>query len=564
MKLLNYFHTVKYLKFSQLYYRILKRFIHPNVHNFEGEIATAHRDGYVFYPLYNQKFFADNIVNFLNQEGKVGAASKWNDETKAKLWLYNLHYFDDLSAFGAHSRKDIQIEFISKWINENPAPLGNGWEPYPTSLRIVNWVKSFLSDLNPDSSMLNSLAQQADFLSQDLERHLLGNHLFVNAKALIFAGLYLEEDKAQAWLRTGLNIYTKELKEQVLSDGGNYELTPMYHVIMLVDLLDLINLWSAYPEKIDAEIVETTKHKIKKMIDWLTCMSHNDSEISFFNDTTFEIAPKSSVVMEYAEKLGFDISGQDKKNQISSLAVHNLEESGYVSVKSDSYSLIADLALVGPSYQPGHAHADTLSFELALYGQRVFVNSGISEYGLSKERLRQRKTAAHNTVSINGLDSSQVWSGFRVAKRACIVDKVVEAVKNNSIRFSATHDGFKQQGVNCIHRREWLACEDAITVIDELVGGYDIAKGYLHLHPNIVINEVSDNKIILVSGHLTIYLDIIGAKISVEDTMWHPAFGISLKNQRLCFSFLQSTMTINIKWSNELFQILLLTIRTNY
>ena len=451
MKLLNYFHTVKYLKFSQLYYRILKRFIHPKVHSLEGVIAT-HRDSYIFHPLCGQKIFSNNIVRFLNQDGKVDVSSDWNDETKAKLWLYNLHYFDDLSAFGAHSRKDIQIEFISKWINENPAPLGNGWEPYPTSLRIVNWVKSFLSGINPDRVMLNSLAQQADFLSQDLERHLLGNHLFVNAKALIFAGLYLEGDEAQAWLRAGLNIYSKELKEQVLSDGGNYELTPMYHVIMLVDLLDLINLWSAYPDKIDAEIIETTKHKVKKMIDWLTCMSHNDSEISFFNDSTFGIAPQTSVVLEYATKLGIYSPLADPVFS-EMLSLFNLQNSGYVSVKSDEYSLIADLAQVGASYQPGHAHADTLSYEFSLGNQRVFVNSGISEYGLSEERLRQRKTAAHNTVVVNDLDSSQVWSGFRVAKRANILNRMVNPAVDSSVRFSAAHNGFKKQGVNCIHHR---------------------------------------------------------------------------------------------------------------
>lgn len=549
MKLLNYFHTVKHLKFSQLYYRIIKRFIHPKAHDFEGVVAAPHSDVYVFHPLYNQKFFADNSVEFLNQKGIVDEASQWNDEAKTKLWLYNLHYFDDLSAFGSSSRKEIQTEFISKWINDNPVPIGNGWEPYPTSLRIVNWIKSFLSSINPDRVMLNSLAQQANFLSQDLERHLLGNHLFVNAKALIFAGLYLEVAEAQAWLKTGLNIYTKELEEQVLSDGGNYELTPMYHMIMLLDLLDLINIWSVYPEKINAEIVETTKYKVNIMIDWLVCMSHNDGEISFFNDSTFEIAPKNAVVMEYAQKLGFDISNQNKKNQTSSLVVRNLDESGYVSIKSDSYSLIADLALVGPSYQPGHAHADTLSFELALYGQRIFVNSGISEYGLSNERLRQRKTAAHNTVSVNGLDSSQVWSGFRVAKRASVIDKSIKSMSNNFVNFSAAHNGFKQQGVSCIHRRNWNACEDTITVIDELVGDYDIAKGYFHLHPNILIDEISDNRIVLVSDVLTIYLDIVGAEVSVEDTTWHPAFGISLRNKTLCFLFLQNKMAINIKWS---------------
>ena len=40
--------------------------------------------------------------------------------------------------------------------------------------------------------------------------------------------------------------------------------------------------------------------------------------------------------------------------------------------------------------------------ELSLFGHRMLVNSGVSCYGDSRERLRQRATAAHNTVVIDG------------------------------------------------------------------------------------------------------------------------------------------------------------------
>ena len=41
---------------------------------------------------------------------------------------------------------------------------------------------------------------------------------------------------------------------------------------------------------------------------------------------------------------------------------------------------LLDVARVGPDYLPGHAHADTLSFELSLYDRRTIVNCGISQY----------------------------------------------------------------------------------------------------------------------------------------------------------------------------------------
>ena len=45
-------------------------------------------------------------------------------------------------------------------------------------------------------------------------------------------------------------------------------------------------------------------------------------------------------------------------------------------------------------------------------------DSGTSTYERDSERLRQRGTAAHNTVQLGGVDSSEVWSGFRVGRRA--------------------------------------------------------------------------------------------------------------------------------------------------
>ena len=110
------------------------------------------------------------------------------------------------------------------------------------------------------------------------------------------------------------------------------------------------------------------------------------------------------------------------------------------------------MSAVGPDYIPGHAHADTLSFELSLGRERVFVNSGISEYGLTESRLYQRKTRAHNTVEVDNKDSSQVWSGFRVANRARVVERYCELNINKSIFLRGSHDGYKSLFGGCTHR----------------------------------------------------------------------------------------------------------------
>ncbi len=90
-----------------------------------------------------------------------------------------------------------------------------GWDPYPTSLRIVNWVKWQLTGNALPDMCVQSLVVQSRWAYATYEWHLLGNHIFANAKALIFAGIFFSGEEADNWLRQGLKIVANELPEQV-------------------------------------------------------------------------------------------------------------------------------------------------------------------------------------------------------------------------------------------------------------------------------------------------------------------------------------------------------------
>ena len=80
------------------------------------------------------------ILSFLNEKGNLDEVG-WDGPSREKLWRYNQHYFDDLNAQDADERKSWHTDLIEKWIVENAPFVGTGWESYPTSLRIVNWIK---------------------------------------------------------------------------------------------------------------------------------------------------------------------------------------------------------------------------------------------------------------------------------------------------------------------------------------------------------------------------------------------------------------------------------------
>jgi uncharacterized heparinase superfamily protein len=439
------------LKPIQIYGRLWFRFYRPQPDLRAAPKMSLPTGNLETPPRRQSSITGPKVFRFLNSEARLEDIG-WNGPQKDKLWRYNQHYFDDLNAYDADLRKDLHKELLTNWILENPPGVGVGWEPYPSSLRIVNWIKWSLSSDKLSETLLHSLAVQLRWLSKRLEIHLLGNHLFANAKALFFGGLFFEGNEADRWLKKGLRILNREIEQQILPDGGNFERSTMYHALAFEDVLDLINIARTFSDKLSSEqkLNISFFHRFaKSMHHWLKNMCHPDGEISFFNDAAFDVAPSVAELDSYFQRLEIDSSKPSDKNFIF------LKDSGYVKVKNGSALAIMDVAKVGPDFLPCHGHADSLTFELSIGRKRVIVNSGTSCYGSSEERLRQRGTHAHNTVVINGKDSSEVWGGFRVAKRANPFDIKVEE-KKDGVRIHGAHDGYKKIfNSHVIHRRIW-------------------------------------------------------------------------------------------------------------
>ena len=188
-----------------------------------------------------QSLYGPMAFRLINEDYDVKTAG-WEPPHLSELFLYNLHYFDDLNSQNSSDRTKWHHDLIAHWILENPPAKGKGWDPYPTSLRLTNWIKWSLSGHCLSSEAKQSLFIQTRWLARRLEWHLLGNHLFVNAKALVFSGLFFAGPEAQKWLTKGIKILSKEIPEQILPDGGHFERSPMYHALALEDMLDLVNI----------------------------------------------------------------------------------------------------------------------------------------------------------------------------------------------------------------------------------------------------------------------------------------------------------------------------------
>jgi uncharacterized heparinase superfamily protein len=482
MKLSLLFHTVRYLKPIQIWGRLLHSL--PRLPLGKVECPAVNPDFKIIAEINKHSSTSDGkIFTFLSESAELSAHG-WNDAKLSMLWRYNLHYFDFLNQQNPLD-KNIAKSLIHQWIKENPLGSKCGWDPYPTSLRIINWVKWLTKYQENDSIIVGSLWTQLLWLSQRPEYHLLGNHLFINAKAMIIGSQFFTGQHAEQMYKKGVAIVEQELDEQFLPDGAQFELSPMYHALAMEDLLEVYNVLNPAGY---TSLKEQIKVKIQKGLQWLSAMTYNNGEYTHFNDTAQGIAPSLDQLKNLAGASNISVD-------LNLHALNYFKDAGYVVYAANVMKLIADVAKVGPDYLPGHAHADTLSFELAFGLNRVVVNHGVTCYGTSEQRQFERGTSAHSTVTINNENSSKVWSGFRVARRAYPFNvSVVD--ENGNVKIDASHNGYHRLKGSPTHTRSWLINEDAVTVIDQIQGEYQSAVVKYLLHPEVKVVEQQDKLVI--------------------------------------------------------------------
>lgn len=487
--LLLYINTLRYLKPVQIRYRIYY-FLLKKIRN----ILNLKYPAFKKYSIRTGISFSNQIENptsflgrktfvFLNKEVKFDGRIDWNYSGYGKLWTYNLNYFEFLHQKAIDTKDAL---FLINDFIDNFNEVKDGLEPYPTSLRIINWIKFLASNNIQDTRINENLYAQVHILSQNLEYHLLGNHLLENAFALTFAGIYFDDDKLFSRAK---KLLISQLTEQILEDGAHFELSPMYHQLMLYRLLDTINIFKQAPH-IDNELYLILNKKASAMLGWLEKITFSNGDIPHFNDSTAGIAPTTDQLVQYSEKLGTTT----QKIKLSS--------NGYRKYSFGDYEMVVDTGKIGPDYIPGHAHCDIMSFVLYSKGKPLIVDTGISVYGgNSKLRYRERSTSAHNTVMVMNYEQAEIWGDFRVARRS--YPRILKE-KDDLLEVEYKHFSGKY-----IHKRIFIFHPDSIEIKDEVTSP-EISKSFLHFHDSVDIAfydnkiKVNDNEIFIENGKLKI------------------------------------------------------------
>ena len=456
MDLSKLMRTVVHLRPTQVWYQLCNRL--RKLTYKRCCISAKERHHLVVYPIARNISLTQNgCFHFIQSEHEF---SGWNDATRGMLWAYNQNYFDWLNqpsmdyATGAY--------WIDKFIEEID---GNrvGLDPYPIALRCINWIKfisRYCTNVPEETRRRwdDSMYSQYCLLGKKLEYHLLGNHLLEDAFSLYIGALYFQDSRMY---KKAARLLLCELREQILPDGAHYEQSAMYHCILLDRLLDCLNMAS----KVDMAAREypMLQRYASMMLGHLDSIIYEDGTLPLMNDAAYDIAPSPADIFDYAHRLEIDWKSLP------------MRECGYRKLKNERMEALVDVGNITASYQPGHSHADTFNFELRIDGVPFIVDTGISTYDKTPRRQYERSTAAHNTVEVDGKDSSEVWGGFRVGRRAH-----VQVLEDREGSVTACHDGYGKNK----HTRTFRMEKQEFCIIDELASPCT-AVAYLHLAPGV-------------------------------------------------------------------------------
>ncbi|HOC68351.1 MAG TPA: alginate lyase family protein [Candidatus Hydrogenedentes bacterium] len=456
----------------------------------------------------------------------------WRDNRYPLLWRYKLQGFCFTRDFAINAAadnylgdRDRALNWISDWIQRNPVDSDAGWDAWPVSERLLNWSMLIAVFHLHEEEVRAAFLRQMRWLKKWIEYDLRANHLLKNACALAVSACLVNE---QVCLAHALKLLHEQINEQILPDGGHIERSPMYHAHVLWDCLLVYAVLEEKPTFLADALI--------KMCAFLNTITHPDGEIPLFGDSALKEAAPTQALVRLAMRLLPHPKSEPGNSSVRDRHGVALEPSGYYCMGDQTTGdfMIVKTAPPLPPWQPGHSHADMLSYELSLSGRRVIVDSGVHGYAESVLRGYCRSTRAHNTVQLDSLEQSDWWKVFRIGQRPK-ADTPRFEVRPDFISLEAAYEHFSgYRHCRCIHYspdRHYWEVEDTVKVGS---GSHEV-KSVIHLHPEIRVTG-TDREILLstdsVNFRITLCtegtLEFKDICSSGQDNWYCPEFGQSL------------------------------------
>ena len=418
-------------------------------------------------------------------------AAPWDMRPPSRSWFRAMHGFDWLTRFPpeghvlGHGRW-----LITSWLEAAGKHPPMAWDGEIVSKRIMSWLqmgKPLIDQADHDwrQHFLASLVAQARYLDAVHRQAPVGTAARVRmAMGLAIAGASLPG--CTALLERGLQDLSRELSEQILSDGGHVSRNPSVVLELLEDLTVVRDTMAG----ISKAMPETVFGAITRMGPMLRFFQHGDDRLGLFNGSYEEDAERITALTERHNPEGkpFGVAPASRYQRLAAGGTVLLVDTG------------------GPPKGAAslEAHASALAFEMSSGRHRIIVNCG-SGAGLGSDwEGALRATAAHSTLTVADTSSCRFLTGGlayrKLGPRIVSPDMRVLSRRNEEERgiwLATSQDGYAEP-FGLVHERRFFMAtegndirgEDRLLPSGSPEEGFEDVEGLefaarFHLHPDV-------------------------------------------------------------------------------
>ncbi|MBU0607981.1 MAG: heparinase II/III family protein [Armatimonadetes bacterium] len=366
---------------------------------------------------------ADNVLAreyaFVGKHAALAHDLDWNaDPLKDPEWPIELnrHYtWVQLSRayWYSHDEKyaaDLCYQ-IADWLADNPRPATPWtarftWRTLECGIRLSgSWPEVFFRVIDSPSftpellcGMLDAVWQQADYLRQF---HGGGNWLVCEKSGQLAAGILFPEFRdAEHWTSGAWEVLSRELRDQVLPDGAQIELTPHYHGATLSSFRAACDV----AVKNGVPLPPGYSDDMRRMYEYLMYVVKPNGNIPMFNDS--DRGNERGWMADGARRFGAQdmlfVASGGKDGTAPAGTSHAFPWAGQYVMRSGWSQDDLYLALDAGPYGYGHQHEDKLTIDLWAFGQDLIVDPGRYTYAGGKWRTYFVSTASHPTALVDG------------------------------------------------------------------------------------------------------------------------------------------------------------------
>ena len=384
------------------------------------------------------------------------------------------------------------LELLSDWIKKNPVGIGIHWTlAMEAALRSMSmcFLLELLSPFPVEDrawlqDVTTSLWQHLLFIEahNEFSHFARSNHYLSNIVGLLCLSIYLDGARMESRRENYCRLVEQEILHQTYDDGGHYEASTGYHVLVTQMFTSALLLMKAHGREPAPHFLS----RLQSMYRLLSALADDrgrlpqigdcdDGRVELLADDLERMLhpPDQRDSLAISSLLGigeclFSENYRGQREEAVWYGLHGCEQRPSHPPRTDRRSKIfprSGLAVGalgetqaiflavpnGIAGRGSHTHNDKLSIILRIAGEEFLTDSGTYCYTRDPDRRnRLRSTAAHNTVMIDGEQQNRFSTTpgalFTISDDAK-VSPIVEKLIGDTLSFTASHDGYRRIGV---------------------------------------------------------------------------------------------------------------------